>query len=208
MQVTGIALVTIATDPMGTPGRLTPEIDEFRRQFEQISSDAIALTSPLSDQQFTWRPSPNAWSIAECLEHMNATARTYLPALDESIADAIRRGVYGEGPFLYNWIGRLYARFIEPPVRWRLQAVPQVYPGAGRSRREILAAFGAYQVQYIDRLRQSNGIDLARARVRSPAAPWLRIPLGSGFAVMAAHERRHLWQARRITGASGFPTGA
>ena len=190
---------------MGTPGRLTPEIDQFRTQFEQISSDALTLTSPLSDDQFVWRPAASAWSIAECLEHLNATARAYLPALDEGIADAIRRGVYGEGPFQYNWLGRLYVRFIEPPVRLRMQAVPQIYPGAGRSRREILAAFRAYQVQYIDRLRQANGVDLSRARVRSPIAAWLRIPLGTGFAIMAAHERRHLWQARKVTAAAGFP---
>ncbi|HEY1303527.1 MAG TPA: DinB family protein [Vicinamibacterales bacterium] len=190
---------------MGSPGRLTPEIDEFRSQFEQISSDAVALSSPLSDDQFVWRPASMAWSVAECLEHLNATARTYLPALDEGIADAIRRGLYAEGPFAYNWFGRLYVRFNEPPVRWRLQALPQVYPAAGRSRREILAAFRAYQVQYIDRLRQANGVDLSRARVRAPASKWLRIPLGTGFAVMAAHERRHLWQARKITGSPGFP---
>jgi DinB superfamily len=190
---------------MGTPGRLTPEIDEFRCQFEQVSTEAATLTSPLTDDQFIWRPAASAWSIAECLEHLNATARAYLPALDEGIADAIRRGVYGEGPFTYNWIGRIYVRFIEPPVRLRLQAVPQVYPGAGRSRREILAAFRAYQVQYIDRLRQANGVDLARARVRAPVAAWLRIPLGTGFAIMAAHERRHLWQAKKVTAAAGFP---
>src|SRR3954465_14960327 len=130
---------------MGTPGRLTPEIDEFRRQFEQISSDAVALTSALTDDQFLWRPAPSAWSIAECLEHLNATARAYLPALDEGIADAVRRGAYGEGPFTYNWFGRLYVRFVEPPVRIRRHAVAQVYPAAGRSRREILAAFRAYQ---------------------------------------------------------------
>jgi len=190
---------------MGSPGRLTPEIDEFRSQFEQISSDAVALSSPLADDQFAWRPASTSWSVAECLEHLNATARIYLPALDEGIADAIRRGLYAEGPFTYNWFGRLYVRFNEPPVRWRLQALPQVYPAAGRSRREILAAFRAYQVQYIDRLRQANGVDLSRARVRAPAAKWLRIPLGTGFAVMVAHERRHLWQARKITGAPGFP---
>jgi hypothetical protein len=192
---------------MGTPGRLTPEIEEFRLQFEQISSDAMALCSPLSDDQFIWRPSVDGWSIAECFEHLNATARVYLPLLDEGIADAIRRGVYGEGPFSYNWFGRLYVRFNEPPVRWRRHANPNLYPGAGRPRREILAAFRAYQVQYIDRLRQASGIDLARARVRSPSIAWLRIPLGSGFAVMTAHERRHLWQARKITGAPGFPSG-
>jgi hypothetical protein len=61
-----------------------------------------------------------------------------------------------------------------------------------------MAAFRAYQVQYIDRLRQANGLDLARAYVSSPAAAWLRFSLGSGFDLMAAHERRHLWQARNV----------
>jgi hypothetical protein len=78
-------------------------------------------------------------------------------------------------------------------------------PAPGRSRREILAAFRAYQVQYIDRLRQANGVDLARARVRVPVTSWLRIPLGSAFAVMVTHSQRHLAQARRVTEAELFP---
>ena len=68
-----------------------------------------------------------------------------------------------------------------------------------------MAAFRAYQVQYIDRLRQANGLDLARAHVASPAAAWLRFSLGSGFELMAAHERRHLWQARKVTQHPQFP---
>jgi hypothetical protein len=31
------------------------------------------------------------------------------------------------------------------------------------------------------------------------------MPLGSGFAAMLAHQRRHLWQARQVIQASGFP---
>src|SRR5262245_4024733 len=87
------------------PLALTREIDEFRRQFEQIAADADALVSPLGENQFTWKPTATAWSIAECLEHMNATARSYLPAIDEGIADAIRHGAYAEGPFHYSLIG-------------------------------------------------------------------------------------------------------
>lgn len=160
---------------------------------------------PLTDAQVSWRPAPTVWSIADCLEHLNATARFYLPALDEGIATAIREGTYAEGPFVYHWIGRLLVHVIEPPPRLRVKAPQQVHPGPERTRRETVAGFHAYQVQYIDRLRQANGIDLARARVRSPAVSWVRIPLGSGFAAMAAHERRHLWQARRITQMPEFP---
>jgi hypothetical protein len=189
------------------PGHLalTAANEDFRRQFDQLSLDADALVGPLSEQQFTWRPASEAWSIAQCLDHLNATARFYLPCLDEGIAEAIRRGLYAEGPFTYSWLGRFLVYVTEPPSRVRGKARPVMEPAAGRSRHEIMAAFRAYQVQYIDRLRQANGLDLARARVRTPMANWLRIPLGSGFALMAAHERRHLSQARRVTHAAGFP---
>jgi DinB family protein len=188
------------------PLALTREIDEFRRQFEQISADADALVAPLGDDQFTWKPGPTKWSVAECLEHLNATARSYLPAIDEGIADAIRHGAYAEGPFHYNMIGRLFSHLMEPPARVRMSTSTDKQPGPHRPKRETLAGFRAYQVQYVDRLRQANGIDLSRSCVRSPLASWIRIPLGSAFASMAAHERRHLWQARRITQMDGFPS--
>jgi hypothetical protein len=187
------------------PLALAREIDEFRKQFEQISTDAETLVTPLGQEQFVWKPGQNRWSIAECLEHMNATARAYLPAIDEGIADAIRNGAYAEGPFSYNLIGRISSRFMEPPARFRMRAAIDKMPGPQRPKRETLAGFRAYQVQYVDRLRQANGLDLSRSCVRSPLASWIRIPLGSAFASMAAHERRHLWQARKITEFAGFP---
>ena len=192
---------------MATPAHLalTPEIDAFRAQFERLADEAEALVAPLSDAQFTWRPAPDAWSIALCIDHLNVTARLSLPMLDEGIADAIRQGLYGEGPFHYWWLARMFVRLQEPPLRFRMKAPAIFQPPPGRTRHEIMAAFRAYQVQYIDRLRQANGLDLARARARSAAASWISMPLGSGFAVMAAHERRHLWQARRVMDASGFP---
>jgi hypothetical protein len=205
---------------MPTPAHLalTPEIDEFRRHFEQLANEADAIAAPLSDAQFAWNPSASApsalrrgkparvgWSVAQCIDHLNVTARLYLPQLDEGIANAIRQGRYGEGPFQYWWIARLFVRTLEPPPRLRSRTPAAFEPPSGRTRREIMAAFRAYQVQYIDRLRQSNGLDLARARVRSPAVRWLVMPLGSGFAAMVAHERRHLWQARRVIEHPQFP---
>lgn len=184
---------------------LAPEIDDLRRQFEQIAVEADALVTPLRDEQFNWRPAPDAWSVAECLDHLNATARAYLPRLDEGIAEGIRRGIYGTGPFQYSWIGRVFVSIFEPPARLRVRSPQPFLPVRNRSRHEVMAALRAYQVQFVDRLRQANGLDLARARVRSPVSSWLRFSLGSGFALMAAHERRHLWQAKRVTEMAGFP---
>ncbi len=184
---------------------LTPELETFRQSFEQIADEADGLAGTLRDEQFNWTPPSGGWSVAQCIEHLNVTARLYLPSLDEGIADAIRRGLYGEGPFRYNWLGRMIVRSQEPPVRRKLRAPAAFVPPARRARPESMAAFRAYQVQFIDRLRQANGLDLSRARVKSPALKWLRLPLGSGFALVVAHERRHLWQARNVVADPAFP---
>jgi hypothetical protein len=193
---------------MGPPGHLalTPEIDELRGQFERLSADAGALVEPLTDEQFTWRAGPEVWSIAQCIDHLNATARFYLPYLDEGIADAIRLGLYAEGPFACRRLGRLLVAVTEPPSRVRAKARPLLQPRDPRRRQEVMPAFRAYQVQYVDRLRQANGLDLGRATVRTPVARWVWISLGSGFALMAAHERRHLAQAARVRSMKEFPT--
>src|SRR6185503_10208353 len=102
-------------------------------------------------------------------------------------------------------IGRLIARSMEPPPRFRVKAPKSFHPVPQRPRQDVMAAFRAYQTQYVDRLRQASGLDLARARVSSPAASWIRMPLGSGFALMTAHERRHLWQARNVRARAEFP---
>ena len=188
----------------GPPG-LSPEIEEFRQQFERLAADADALAASLTDEQFSWQPAPHIWSVAHCLDHLNATARTYLPALDDGIADAIRRGLYSPGPFVYNWLGRAWVWYMEPPPRVRTKAPKAFQPTVSRPRKEIMAAFGAYHAQYLDRLRRASGLHLARARVASPIVKWLRLPLGSAFALMVAHERRHLEQARRVISAPGFP---
>jgi hypothetical protein len=94
---------------------------------------------------------------------------------------------------------------VRPAARLRTSAPMAFRPTPGRSRHDVMAAFREYQVQYVDRLHQANGLDLARARVTSPVARWVRMPLGSSFATMLAHEHRHLAQAGRLISAEGFP---
>ena len=173
-----------STDPR-SPLALAPEVDYFRRQFEQLATDANTFVTGLSDAEFAWQPGPERWSIAQCIDHLNATARVYLPVLDEGIADAMRRGLYSPGPYVYNWIGRIHVLVAQPDSWIRVKAQRAFEPAPGRTRQEIMAAFRAYQVQYVDRLRQANGLDLARARVASP-----------------------LVQAQRVLEAAGFPRGS
>jgi len=64
--------------------------------------------------------------------------------------------------------------------------------------------FLEWQDQIAERIRQADGLDLPRARARSPLRVW-KWSLGTFFAVALAHERRHIWQARQVSNEQGFP---
>ena len=181
------------------------ELQQLRDQFREVAGEAAAFAAPLTDVQFAWKPAPDVWSVGECLSHLNATARHCLPKLDEGIAEGIRAGRYAEGPFRYGWLDRLIVQATEPPSCWHVGSPRPFLPAPDETRDDVLAAFGDFQGQFVDRLRRADGLDLVRVRVTSPVARWRRFSLGAAFAVLAAHERRHLWQARRVAALPRFP---
>jgi hypothetical protein len=44
----------------------------------------------------------------------------------------------------------------------------------------------------------SADVDLNATRVRSPFVPVLRVRASTAFLILAAHGRRHIWQARHV----------
>ena len=189
-----------------SPLALTPEIEDFRRQFEQLSIEADAFVRPLRDAQFAWQPTPDRWSVAQCIDHLNATARVYLPVLDEGIADAMRRGLYSPGPLSIQLVGRLHVSALQPALAGSRKA-----QRALRTRRRTARARRSWRRSAPTRCSTSIACDRptdstshARA-LRRRWANWLPMPLGSAFAMLIAHEHRHLAQAHRVTEMQGFP---
>ena len=174
------------------------ELQGYLKQIEQIKADARALVAGLSEEQLGRRPAPGRWSIIECLAHLNTSVRVTLPVFDGAIAEARQRGLTGSGPFRYGWFARQIVRSMEPPPRWRMRTKAFLAPGDHPSPTGTLTDFFVVRDELAARLRQADGLDLKRARIRSPVARWLRMPLGAYFAFIITHERRHLWQARQV----------
>jgi hypothetical protein len=187
---------------------LIPELQQRRREFEASKTEARGLVAGLSHAQFNYRPAPDRWSVAECLVHLNTVAKVF-PAIDRTIAAAQARGWTSAGPFRYGWVANWMVRTFEPPVRRRFRA-PKMFrpappPAAGYPASDVLAEYVAVRDQLLERVRRANGLDLRRAVVVSPANRLVRMSLGAYLAFLAAHDRRHLWQAQRVREAEGFP---
>jgi hypothetical protein len=142
-------------------------------------------------------PPGGGWSAAQCIEHLNETARVYLPVLAEAIEQG-RTGDpsgVGEGRTL---LGRVVVWAQEPPVRFRFRTFDSIRPPNGDlDPAQIVADFETLHEELIVRINESGSTDRKRIRIRSVLDPRLKLSLGDWFAFLAAHGRRHLWQAER-----------
>jgi len=177
---------------------MNSELEGYQDQLLTIRQDAPGLLARLSDEQTNWRPAPNRWSIAECFGHLNVSAKQFMPMFDAAILGARARGLSSNGPFSYSLFERFFVQVVEPPPRFRIRTPAAFEPVRQMKGADVLQEFLGWQDQFAARLGQASGIDLKRARTRSPFVWWLRYSLGTGFAAFLAHERRHLWQAREV----------
>ena len=174
------------------------ELEGYRRQFEQIRTDAVELTAGLVESQFNWRPNVNEWSIEECLAHLIMVGQVELQAIDDAVQQGHAQGLKGKGPFEYGSIDRFVVNLTEPPVKDPLPTLRRFTPLHGQPLTAILPTFDHVQSQILIQLARAEGLDLRRVKVATPISRWLKMSLGMMFAQIAAHERRHLEQARKV----------
>jgi hypothetical protein len=103
----------------------------FVDQIKATAQDIERLASGLSDEQLNWRPSPDRWSIAECIEHLATTDGAILDRLEQYLQAARSNGVTGSGPFGYGLIGSLFVKSLEPGSSFKATA-PAIYTPSSR----------------------------------------------------------------------------
>jgi hypothetical protein len=185
----------------------SPDLARFGRELEAVHRDASELLDGLSDAQLAWRPEAGGWSLGEVACHLRTLNARYLEAIDQSITEARTRGHTGFGGYKPGLLGGFMVKMMEPPVKRRLKT-PAVFRPAEDEAHDWRAEVDGYLATHEgleERLHRAGGISLARARVSSPASRLLRLTLGDAFALVLAHERRHLAQIRALRADPAFP---
>lgn len=198
------------TEPGSDPR--SEELAGSWRELRDAGDEARAVAAGLTSDQIRWRPADDRWSVAECLEHLVLTGEVYLKAFDDAIERGRSQGKTSGDAYRPSLIGRWVARSLEPPPGLKLPAPGIVRPRLepeqawGDERGDPLAAFLDLREAFHERLLAADGLDLGAIRMSSPFLSMIRFDLGSAFRIVAAHERRHLWQARQVREAQGLPT--
>ena len=172
-------------------------LDEALRAAEH---DARAVADGLTEQQGTWRAGPDTWSVAQCLDHLATANRVYLRAMQPAAEQALARGRRRRGAAQPGVIGRWVVWTFEPPPKalFRSKAPKDIRPRPSPGLADAIRGFVASQDEMRTFLRTYADVDLAGVRFPNPFIPGVRFSLATGLHIIAAHQRRHLWQARRV----------
>jgi hypothetical protein len=173
------------------------QVDELAGQLNAVSELARKLGSEFSPRELSEPPGAGAWSAADNFMHLTLASRAFIPRMSKTLGKLAEAGRRSDRPTRLDWIGRLYAWTLEPPVRIKARAPRPFVPPAETTAGEALPAFLAEQQRVLALVEQSAGLDLAARKLPSPVSRYVRYNVYSAFRILTAHERRHLWQARR-----------
>jgi hypothetical protein len=118
--------------------------------------------------------------------------------VEKAVDEAKAKGITGAGPFEFPAWERFILRETEPPVRHQMPAPKRFVPIHGQPITGVLPTFLHVQRQFGIQIERADGLDLRRVKVPTPISRLLKLSLGATIAQAAAHERRHLAQARRV----------
>ncbi len=181
------------------PGSAAPgSAAAYAEELAEITHTADALLQSLDDASLNRSPADGGWSVGECLDHLLRSGRLYLRPLQAAIARGTARGIRGTPPFGRGVVGDWFVRLMEPPARRHFRAPRKLRPTRHHTVGALRADFAMLQADLAATAHAADGLDLGRLAIWSPAVPLLRLNLAAAFAAIAAHERRHLDQARAV----------
>lgn len=187
------------------------KLEEWIGAYESAERRMHELADGLSGDQINWKPAPDRWSVAQCLDHLVVTMRIYLDPLEPVVErarapDGIGRRTgdepYGRGTFM----GRLLVNALSKPGK-RYPAPPSFRPSRseldpGEVRAGFEKAIGDLQAA----AHRCRGLALGEIRMPWPVFRPVKMSLAQAFELQALHLHRHLDQAERVIGEAGFPT--
>jgi hypothetical protein len=187
---------------MNDPQIENPWLVERAREVRASVADIKRDVLPLAYLQIGWRPPDGGWSIAQVVEHLIITDQSYIDAFAPILARKPARP--SQEPWRPSLIGGFLTRSQMPESKQKLRTPAQWRP-APEPRFNVVEEYIQVREGLIEVIAQTDGHDLRRTKLSSPAAKWIRMNLGDAIMTLVVHTQRHLRQIERIKSHPDFP---
>lgn len=195
-----VALTFLTAGLLAAPAPLTDAdraalVTELKASHQAVVDTVKGLTP----EQMTFKPGPDRWSVAECVEHMAATEPALFGFIQGKVlktpeaSEAERAKTTGKDTGVMEMVTNRTKKF---------QAPGEIRPtGRWSGRDDLLKAFGEARAKTIEWAQTTN--DDLRAHVLNGVGGEM-----DGFQWMmylSGHTRRHLAQVKEVMASANFP---
>jgi hypothetical protein len=158
--------------------------NQFREEFELLTVNEL-----------NWIPSPEVWSIAQCIDHLIVINRSYFPTFQALSNGTYKQAFISRLPFMVNALGKALLSGVQPDRRRKMKTFPIWQPTAGKYDKKVLEEFEKMQGELKAWMERSVPWLENQVVISSPANRNVVYKLETAFDIIVAHERRHLEQA-------------
>lgn len=162
--------------------------------------------SGLSEVQLNWKPSPDRWSVGECLDHLIISNRNYFPILAAVAKGNQHQSFWAKLPILHNFWGKMIYKAVAEKGEKKSKSPAVFQPTRSKVDVGILAEFLKSHSEMIRLIRETDQVDHDETIITSPAASFITFPLKYACLILVTHEKRHFHQALAVTKMPEFPS--
>jgi hypothetical protein len=200
MGLVGKATESILQWPaLGVPAAATliaaQQLNELHNELQDVTRKVRQLVSLRDEKELTTNLEAGSWSVAQVLDHLAQTTNAFLPAISTAISNA--PNLKSNRALKTGALTQLLIKNLEPPYRLRFKALKAIVP----RQHDLHAAFAGFEESQ-NRLAQVIQSNLGKAidavRIVSPVYARVSYNVYGALRMLAAHERRHLWQMEQI----------
>jgi hypothetical protein len=177
--------------------------------FETCAQDVEHEVQPLTVDQLNWQPNDRTWSIAQCLAHLNAYYRYYIPVFRGKISNT--RFKEPTDQFTSSPLGVAAYRSVKlgkvKNIKRKLKSMKEYNPLVNPSltTENVVEEYLAHVAEFKEVLKEGEKINLRKTKCPLAIRPVVKLNLGDAFIFTAYHNERHVEQIKRVMRLPGFP---
>lgn len=199
------AIALLVPPPAELRHAAVPRLVQELERLEQVVTTHVA---PLTTEQVNWKPTPNEWSVGQCLDHLITTDEQYFPIFEQAAQGTLRGNVWQKLPLLPGFFATMLYTFVHPETARPVPAPPIFRPSSSAIAPDVIERFLAHQQRMKGLMQASQDKLIDTLIISSPVAVWMVYSLGDAFRILVVHQYLHLVQAEGVKQTAGFPIAA
>jgi hypothetical protein len=175
-------------------------LTELYQLTEQASAAAQTFKN-LPVAQLNFKPTDAAWSILECIEHLNLYGKFYLPEIEQALQKSAK--VDATNVYKSSFLGDFFVNSIKAGNQKKMKATQMMLPQKSDVSITTLDQF----IKQTERLKiiltHARLSDLTKPKTPISLTKFLTLRLGDTLRFLVYHNERHILQAEKMHGLVG-----